>query len=180
MGTRKRADEKLVEMAGSRRKYRAMGSRLAAKGSSPPLGAGRGPVNEGRGSYPWCCCGLGLEEVCGGQPSQPCQACLCPLWCTSVPRRKHDCPSLFPSHLLLLFLLLLPAPRIWPVRVEGRCGAVSWGACPNIFWGKRLLSHELPSLSPEDKPSICLGSHFPIPILLCMLPRRLHIYCPRD
>lgn len=39
-GDLKRADEKLIEMAGSRHKHGAMGSRPAAKRSSPPLGAG--------------------------------------------------------------------------------------------------------------------------------------------
>lgn len=101
-GDAKRADEKLVKMTGSGRKYRTTRSRLAAKGSSPALGAGRGPVNEGRGSYPWCCCGLGLGEVCGDQ-IHPVRQCLCPL---AVPRRQL--PQPFPSCMLLFSSFCAP------------------------------------------------------------------------
>lgn len=49
MGEREKGPMRsLVKMTGSRRKRRAMGSRLAARRSSPAvrLGAGRGPVSE--------------------------------------------------------------------------------------------------------------------------------------
>lgn len=124
-GDAKRADEKLVEMTANGRKYRTTRSRLAAKRSSPPLGAGRGPVNEGRGSYPWCCCGLGLGEVCGGRDSiRSGNVCASPC-CTP----QKTAPAFFPS------LLLLFSSFCAPDLARKLVGAASWGACPNIFWG---------------------------------------------
>lgn len=141
MGEREKGPMRsLVKMTGSRRKRRAMGSRLAARRSSPAvrLGAGRGPVSEGRGSYPWCCCGLGLGEVCGGS-DPPGQECLCPFGAFG-PSPQKNCPSLFPSpYLLLLFSSFLRAPDLAPfvwVRVAGLLGSWVLGCLPKHFLGK--------------------------------------------
>lgn len=103
-------------MTGSGRRCRAMGSRLAAKRSSPPLGAGRGPVNEGRGSYPWCCCGLGLGEVCGGRDPS--------CWAMSVPpcyTPQETAPAFPPPS---SSFSPPSAPRTWPVNLWVRLAGV--------------------------------------------------------
>lgn len=141
-GDAKRADEKLVELTGSGRRCRAMSSRLAAKRSSPPLGAGRGPVNEGRGSYPWCCCGLGLGEVCGGRDPS--------CWAMSVPpcyTPQETAPACSPPS---SSFSPPSAPRIWPVNLWVRLAGVL-GCLPKHFLGKTAAISRSPLVFFEDE-----------------------------
>lgn len=126
--------------------------RLAAKRSSPPLGAGTDGEMRVEVRIERLVVGLGLEKFCGDiDPS--CQAL------TSVPRRiAQDGPSLFPP--LLLFSSFPPVP---PPDLARSCGYVR----VNIFLGKRPPSDRLqrPSRRTRLLP-LCLVS-----LPACLMPQ---------